>query len=532
MSTYTRLEICSSLAGLVIGRGGSNIKNMQNDSGAVIKLVNGETDDTRFVNIIGSAEAQSIAQDLVTKIVDGKVLRTDMVAAPKPPPRKQRLRDRSQSPFESFTVTQEQWNAICKENDNLVRDYIATLPQIVKVFYVEHRKMAALSDRDVDAIRLAKNNIMVKYVLTTNGYRAGPSYSTGPSDGTDPAKGTGPSDSTGPSGDAGPSDSTGHSGDAGPSNSTGPDDGTVPAVVLPPIPKPIMAFKHAFHVFPEIMDVIQQQNFNEPTPIQCQAWPCILSGHDVIAIAQTGTGKTLSYILPAIINLLRQPIPRKDRLGPYVLILGPTRELVLQIEDEVKKYIFDGIHVLSVYGGSDNSAQQITRLANERPDIVVATPGRLNDLVGQLGILLHHVTYLVLDEADRMLDMGFQNQIELALRHVRHDRQTILTSATWPESVRELSKKYTNNPIQIQIGSLDLVTVDTVRQEVIVLREHQKEAWLDNFIYNTVSKTDRVIIFMRTKSTVDRLYRKYRANNVECRYALVLIIIEQPTKHV
>jgi len=263
--------------------------------------------------------------------------------------------------------------------------------------------------------------------------------------------------------------------------------------------------------------VIKKQKFISPSPIECQAWPIIMSGHDLIAIAQTGTGKTLAYILSALIHLLQQPTPRIKRIGPSVLILGPTRELVLQIHDEITKYLHNNIKVVCVYGGGVSTLTHQQLIQTENPDSIVATPGRLNDLVGIQAIKLEHVSYMVLDEADCMLDMGFKNQIELSLRHVRSDKQTILTSATWPTAVQHLANYFAKNPLHITIGSLDLSTVDTVTQNIIILEERQKEGWLDNFISNDLSKNDKVIIFMRKKTSVDKMYENFNSKNIACR---------------
>lgn len=452
------LTIDSSMVGLVIGRGGSKIQSIQNDSGAIVKINDGDMVDTHKVLIIGTDEAQKLASYMVQKIA-GKILKSVKCAVPQPPPRRRqrpnrdRHNQRSPSPPEQIPFNQEVWDQICKENDEKDRLLMESLPPIKKDFYVEHQEVKAMSVEQVQAFRLEKNNIVVEY-----------------------AEG---------------------------------------AEHLQQIPKPVITFEHAFKLYPEIMAVIRKQKFTTPSPIQCQAWPIIMSGHDLVAIAQTGTGKTLAYILPALIHLLRQPTPRKERIGPSVLILGPTRELVLQIEEEINKYIFDGICVMSLYGGV-SMEQQMDDIENKKPDIIVATPGRLKELIGIAAVKLDHVSYLVFDEADRMLDMGFKNQIEIALRPIRPDKQTILTSATWPLTVRELATYFTKNPMHITVGSLDLTTVNTVEQKVIVLKEHQKEPWIQSFIEN-ISKNEKVIIFMRTKAGVDKLYEKFRNQNINCR---------------
>ncbi|XP_022172304.1 probable ATP-dependent RNA helicase DDX43 [Myzus persicae] len=463
----TLLVIESAMAGLVIGRGGATIKSIQQDSGAMVKLTNGDTEDTRNVKIIGSEDSQRLASDMIEKIV-GKLVRSETISTPPPPPRRKprdggggggagrpRLVKRAVSPEEKINCSDDVWEEVLRENREKELELLKLLPPIKKDFYVEHSQVKAMSDEEVQSFRTAQNEITVKYV-----------------------------------------------------------DG---AEYTRTIPKPVKTFEHAFSSYPDIMKVIKKQNFTTPSPIQCQAWPIIMSGHDLIAIAQTGTGKTLAYILPALIHLIQQPTPRNKRIGPSVLILGPTRELVLQIHDEITKYLHNNIKVVCVYGGGVSAVTHQQLIQAKKPDIIVATPGRLNDLVGIQAVKLDHVSYMVLDEADRMLDMGFKNQIELSLRHIRPDKQTILTSATWPVAVQNLANYFAKNPLHITVGSLDLSTVDTVTQKIIILKEHQKEDWLDDFISNYLSEDDKVIIFMRKKTSVDKMYEHFNSINIECR---------------
>lgn len=454
----TVLVIESSMAGLVIGRAGARIKSIQSDSGATVSLMDGDTPDTRKVKIGGTEEAQRLATSMVTKIA-GKVLQSETVDAPAPRPARQQRRhrpaNRDQSPPMENTISAEDWAEIDRENAENKRKLMESLPPIKKKFYFEHGEVKAMSEADVKEFQLSQNEISVKYT----------------------------------------------------------EDATDTSL---PIPKPVKTFNHAFHCYPEILKVIKKQKFLNPSPVQCQAWPIIMSGHDLIAIAQTGSGKTLAYILPALIHLLGQPTPRAERIGPSVVILAPTRELVLQIEEEIIKYSFDNIDIISLYGGVDIKKHHDRLLLDQKPDIVVATPGRLNDLISTMFLKLDHTSYVVLDEADRMIDMGFRNQIELSLRHVRPDKQTILTSATWPESVREFAKLYTTNPLHVTIGSFDLTTVQTVEQQIIVLKENEKEAWLEEYVKNSL-RNDKVIIFMRKKTSVDVLYSKFIDQNIQCR---------------
>nr|XP_026690921.1 probable ATP-dependent RNA helicase DDX43 [Ciona intestinalis] len=217
---------------------------------------------------------------------------------------------------------------------------------------------------------------------------------------------------------------------------------------------PVLTFEHAFSHYPDILTTIYKQGFTRPSPIQSQLWPLALRGYDVIGIAQTGTGKTLGFLLPIFIHIDLQPVPREEREGPSAIVLTPTRELALQIEQEIKKYTYHGIRCVCVYGGGNRQNQ--IKLVTSGVEIIVATPGRFNDLLGCNVITLNSATFLVLDEADRMLDMGFEPQIMKILLDIRPDRQTIMTSATWPPGVRRLGKSYLKDPFHVTVGSLDL----------------------------------------------------------------------------
>ncbi|XP_005044196.1 PREDICTED: probable ATP-dependent RNA helicase DDX43 [Ficedula albicollis] len=268
------------------------------------------------------------------------------------------------------------------------------------------------------------------------------------------------------------------------------------------IPNPVCKFEDVFEHYPDIMANIRKVGFQKPTPIQSQAWPIILQGIDLIGIAQTGTGKTLAYLMPGFIHLTSQPISKDQRGGPGMLVLAPTRELALQVEAECSKYAYKGIKSICVYGGGDRKGQidKVTKGV----DIVIATPGRLNDLQMNNFINLKSITYLVLDEADRMLDMGFEPQIMKILIDVRPDRQTVMTSATWPDGVRRLAKSYLKNPMIVYVGTLDLAAVNTVQQKVIVIPEEEKRTFMHSFIKSMKPK-DKVIIFVGKKLTADDL---------------------------
>uniref|UniRef100_A0A452J4T6 RNA helicase n=1 Tax=Gopherus agassizii TaxID=38772 RepID=A0A452J4T6_9SAUR len=268
------------------------------------------------------------------------------------------------------------------------------------------------------------------------------------------------------------------------------------------VPNPVCKFEDAFQYYPDVMANIRKVGFENPTPIQSQAWPIILQGIDLIGIAQTGTGKTLAYLMPGFIHLDSQPIPRDQRGGPGMLVLAPTRELALQVEAECSKYTYKGIKSICIYGGGDRKGQ--IKMVTKGVDIVIATPGRLNDLQMNNFINLKSITYLVLDEADRMLDMGFEPQIMKILLDVRPDRQTIMTSATWPDGVRRLAKSYLKDPMIVYVGTLDLAAVNTVEQKVIIIPEEEKRAFTRYFI-DTLKPKDKVIIFVGKKLTADDL---------------------------
>ncbi|XP_071837210.1 probable ATP-dependent RNA helicase DDX43 isoform X2 [Apostichopus japonicus] len=268
------------------------------------------------------------------------------------------------------------------------------------------------------------------------------------------------------------------------------------------IPNPIQTFEDAFQDYPDILREMKKQKFEKPSPIQCQGWPVALKGYDLIGIAQTGSGKTLAFLLPGLIHIDLQPTPRAQRGGPNVLVLSPTRELALQIESEVRKYSYKGIKCVCVYGGGDRRKQ--IDVVTKGVEIIIATPGRLNDLIQNQFVNVESVTMLVLDEADRMLDMGFEPQILKILLDVRPDRQTIMTSATWPPGVRRLSQKYMKDPIFVNVGSLDLSACHSVTQLVDFVEEEEKKDRLMDFIEN-MSETDKVLVFVGRKVTAENL---------------------------
>ena len=281
------------------------------------------------------------------------------------------------------------------------------------------------------------------------------------------------------------------------------------------VPSPFRTFKEGFSQYPELLKELSMQKFEKPTPIQSQMWPILLKGLDCVGIAQTGTGKTLAFLLPALIHIDGQTTPRSQRLGPNVLVLSPTRELALQIEQEVKKINYKGIKSACIYGGG--SREQQINICTKGVEIIIGTPGRLHDLIKAGVINVTSVTFLVMDEADRMLDLGFEPQILKILLDIRPDRQTVMTSATWPTGVRRLATKYLKEPIQLYVDTLDLRAAKSVEQHVAILNaEDDKTQMLMDYIENQMEPDDKLIVFVSRKSTADTLSCDLILKNISC----------------
>ncbi|KAH3674562.1 hypothetical protein WICPIJ_009520 [Wickerhamomyces pijperi] len=275
------------------------------------------------------------------------------------------------------------------------------------------------------------------------------------------------------------------------------------------IPRPIETFDEAG--FPDyVLQEVKAQGFPSPTSIQCQGWPMALSGRDMIGIASTGSGKTLSYCLPGIVHINAQP-PLERGDGPIVLVLAPTRELAVQIQTECSKFgASSRIRNTCVYGGVPKYQQ--TRDLARGSEICIATPGRLIDMLEAGKTNLRRVTYLVLDEADRMLDMGFEPQIRKILDQIRPDRQTLMWSATWPKEVQRLAHDFLSDYIQVTVGSLELAASHNITQIVEVVSEYEKRERLATQLKVAMeeSETSKVIIFASTKRTCDEITQYLR----------------------
>jgi ATP-dependent RNA helicase DDX5/DBP2 len=269
------------------------------------------------------------------------------------------------------------------------------------------------------------------------------------------------------------------------------------------VPAPFTSFEAAG--FPsEMLREVHNAGFSAPTPIQAQSWPVALQSRDIVAIAKTGSGKTLGYLYPGFMHLKR--CHNDARLGPTVLILSPTRELATQIQDEAVKFSKTSrIACVCLYGGAPKGPQ--LRDIDRGADIVVATPGRLNDILEMRRISLHQVSYLVLDEADRMLDMGFEPQIRKIVKEVPTRRQTLMYTATWPKEVRKIAADLLVNPVQVNIGNVDeLVANKSITQHIELLAPLDKHRRLEQ-ILRSQDPGSKVIIFCSTKKMCDQLSR-------------------------
>lgn len=274
------------------------------------------------------------------------------------------------------------------------------------------------------------------------------------------------------------------------------------------IPYPIASFEEC--TLPEYtIEEMKRQGFTKPTAIQAQGWPIALSGRDLVGIAQTGSGKTLAYMLPAMVHIANQP-PLQRGEGPIALVLAPTRELAQQIQSVVRDYghlCKPEIRHTCIFGGSSKVPQ--ARDLDRGVEVIIATPGRLIDFLENRTTNLQRCTYLVLDEADRMLDMGFEPQIRKVIEQIRPDRQVVMWSATWPKEVQALAGDFLNDYIQINIGSMNLSANHNIRQIVEVCQENEKPQRVVKLLNeilpttnNAANNSNKIIIFVETKIKV------------------------------
>lgn len=268
--------------------------------------------------------------------------------------------------------------------------------------------------------------------------------------------------------------------------------------------KPLREMWHAG--FPETV-AKALESFEKPSPIQAQAWPVALSGEDMIGIAATGSGKTLAFGLPALVQALAQGETNPKR--PKALVMSPTRELAQQTAGVMAEAGEpSNVRAACVHGGEKKQKQRKELAKGGGCSLVVATPGRLVDLVESGEMALDRVTYFVLDEADRMLDLGFEEAMRSIGGRVRADRQTLMFSATWPERIRALASEFLANPIAVWVGGKQLKASHSVRQIVEVVKPHEKEEALDSLLqqYHAPERA-RVLVFALYKREAADLER-------------------------
>ena len=270
-----------------------------------------------------------------------------------------------------------------------------------------------------------------------------------------------------------------------------------------------MSFR-ALHLSPPILQAVDDAGYTEPTPIQVAAIPHILAGHDVIGIAQTGTGKTAAFVLP-ILTKLAGSMQNSHRRATRVLVVAPTRELVVQIEENVRAYAKHlPVRMATVFGGVSERPQ--LEALRSGVDLVVATPGRLIDLMGQRAGNFSVIEFLVLDEADRMLDMGFLPQIRQIVKALPQKRQTLMFSASLSREIEKLTQEFQRAPKIVEIGRR-ANPAETVTQFVYEVRSHLKSALLLHLLRD--SQFDTVLVFTRTKHGADRLARRLESSGIK-----------------
>uniref|UniRef100_A0A668AGD7 Probable ATP-dependent RNA helicase DDX46 n=1 Tax=Myripristis murdjan TaxID=586833 RepID=A0A668AGD7_9TELE len=265
----------------------------------------------------------------------------------------------------------------------------------------------------------------------------------------------------------------------------------------------------------KILNALKKHSYEKPTPIQAQAIPAIMSGRDLIGIAKTGSGKTIAFLLPMFRHIMDQR-PLEESEGPIAVIMTPTRELALQITKECKKFSKPlGLRVVCVYGGTGIS-EQIAEL-KRGAEIIVCTPGRMIDMLGANSgrvTNLRRVTYVVVDEADRMFDMGFEPQVMRIVDNVRPDRQTVMFSATFPRAMEALARRILSKPIEVQVGGRSVVCSD-VEQHVLVIEEDKKFLKLLEILGHYQEKGS-VIIFVDKQEHADGLLKDLMKASYPC----------------
>ena len=262
---------------------------------------------------------------------------------------------------------------------------------------------------------------------------------------------------------------------------------------------------------PAILKALKDENYSEPTSIQAQAIPLVLEKNDVLGSAQTGTGKTAAFAIPIIQHLINNTQHEKGRRRIKSLVVTPTRELAIQIGESFNAYgKYSNLQNTVIFGGVPQNPQ--VRQLQKGVDILIATPGRLLDLISQNHISLQHVKYFVLDEADRMLDMGFIHDINKLLKLLPKQRQSLFFSATMPTKILKLSQQILVNPKKVAVNPVSS-TAETIQQQIYFTNKSDKKNLLLHILKN--EELEQVLLFSRTKHGADRIVRNLRNKKIE-----------------
>lgn len=258
-----------------------------------------------------------------------------------------------------------------------------------------------------------------------------------------------------------------------------------------------------------ILDALHNEGYEKPTPIQEKAIPSILEKKDLLGTAQTGTGKTAAFAIPILQNLTERSEAKNNHIK--ALILTPTRELAIQIEESFNAYGKNlPLRKLVIFGGVKQGNQEAA--IKKGVDILVATPGRLLDFVAQGIISLKNLEIFVLDEADRMLDMGFVHDVKRIIKLLPQKRQTLFFSATMPTEIQKLADSILNNPVKVEVTPVSS-TAETIQQSVYFVEKDNKLDLLTHILKNNITK-ESVLVFSRTKHGADKIARKLQKSQI------------------
>jgi len=253
---------------------------------------------------------------------------------------------------------------------------------------------------------------------------------------------------------------------------------------------------------PKVLKITSK--FEKPTAIQAQCWPVCLAGRDCIGVAETGSGKSLGFLLPAVVHILDQPPLTKKANGPICLVLSPTRELAMQTMDVAEEICaLNDLSTVCIYGGVPKGPQENALWKGVH--IVVATPGRLKDLMQQGSCSLDRCTYVVLDEADRMLDAGFAPEIRHIVGQSHKQRQTLMFTATWPMSVQQMAMEFLDDPIRVTIGSTQLSSNKRITQHVYTMGPRDKDQKLQDLLQKHHKGGNKILVFALYKKEAARV---------------------------